>query len=155
MNWISQNCVYGRTFGVASLNTYDTMVGGAGLIGTGKLRLSHQAGFNPTPDTALADLEAQEAAFTGYPAGGIAVVLTDPVNFAPNLLGVQCRGVFICGTADPQVTDTVYGWWIDDGTDMKAAEPFPLGVTWAAQNPGDFLDLIANLPWHLIQSATS
>jgi hypothetical protein len=126
-----------------------TVPGGA-LIVSGKARLSKDPSFAPTPDSTIASLAALEADYTGYAAGGIAVVLTTSLNLSPGCLGDLATALFeATGSA---VTNTVYGYWVDDGTSVVCGERFAGGGVVAFQVAGDFLDLTVLLPMQLIQA---
>jgi hypothetical protein len=149
--YTSQSVVYGRTFMNGLLKTMKT-VPGAALLATGKLRLSKDPSFAPTPATTLAELEANECDFSGYPAGGIAVSLTTDLNETPQIQGILTRGVFAATTATPFVPGSALGYWIDDGTDMAIGERFADEGTASFANVGDFLVLNAVLPGRMLQS---
>lgn len=142
--------VFGRVFANALLTGLTTLAGAA-LLATGKLRLSNDPAFNPTPSTLLAALTAAECAYSGYTAGGIAVVMTGPLNVTVDIQGVSQSHLFEAVTASPFITDTAYGWWIDDGTDMLLAGAFADDGPVAFQAPNDFLQLLAILPVSLLQ----
>jgi hypothetical protein len=141
----SQNVIYGTAFLNTVLAAFKT-IPAAALIATGKLRLSHDPAFNPVPGTALAALVAQEANFSGYPAGGAAVVLSAPVNLSPTAQGAVVSNLFLATTASPFVNDNCTGYWIDDGTNFIMGEAFGAGQAAAFSSPGDFLELIVELP---------
>jgi len=85
-SWSAVNVGYGLTF----LNTVAAAFKadpGAALVVTGKIRLSKAVGFNPTKDSTRAELAADEADYSGYTAGGIAVSMSDPVNLGTNTIG--------------------------------------------------------------------
>jgi hypothetical protein len=125
-----------------------------GLLATGKLRLSHDPSFNPTPQSTLASLSAQEANFSGYPAGGVAVSLTTGLNLSPNAQGASQAALFEAAAATPFVADNITGWWIDDGTIFWVGERFAAGLIAGFAAVGDFLELIAIIP-ELLTQATS
>jgi hypothetical protein len=126
-------------------------VPGAALIVAGKVRLSQDPSFAPTPDSTIAGLAANEADYSGYAAGGIAAVLSAPVNLSNNAQGTIISATFTAVSATPFVPNQVYGWWLDDGTNFIAGERFvnngqaPFGAV------GDFLALIVLLPGQLLQ----
>jgi hypothetical protein len=149
----SVEVVYGEAFVKSVLAAYKTIPGGP-LVSAGKLRLTSNPSFTPTPQSDLLVLEAEESDFSGYPAGGIAVVLTAPVNLSTVAAAVLFTGLFEAAAATPFVGGTVYGYWIDDGTNMICAERFDGGVGAPFAAPGDFLNLTVILPFMLQQPAT-
>ena len=148
--YAAQNVVFGQAAANALLNCLKTAPLAA-LLATGKLRLSHDPAFNPNPQTALSALSAQEANYSGYPSGGIAVALTVGVNLSPGAQGAVQSALFEAATATPFVSDTVTGWWIDDGTIMWCAEKFTPPFVAPFQAVGDFLQLLAAFPDQLRQ----
>ena len=114
----------------------------AALIASWKVHL-FTAGPNPiTPATVPADFT--EAAFTGYPAGGIAVTFPGgPINLTSQQgIALLQSAVFICSAGG--TPESILGYWIDDGTNMILAETF--GTPIPIVNSGDFVDLIAQFP---------
>ncbi len=150
--WNSQNVVYGAAFVETVLAAYKALTAVA-LVASGKIRLSKLPGFNPQPGATVASLEANEADFTGYTGGGYTCTLSAQVNVGVNIVGLTAAALPIAGTADPQVQNVIYGWWLDDGTNMVAAEAFPTGTTFAFNSPGDYLDLEIVLPFMFNQRA--
>jgi hypothetical protein len=142
--------IYGQTFVNTVLAAFKTVPGGA-LVTAGKLRLSNLQTFNPTPANTISDFSANECAYSGYTAGGIAVVLTAPVNLSTIVDGVMFTALFEATSASPFVPDTAYGWWIDDGTNVIAAERFANNGAAGFGAPGAFLNLTAILPMRLMQ----
>ncbi len=143
--YASQNVVYGTAFLNSLMAAYGTVATGP-LVATAKMRLNSNPGFNPQPGDSIATNTANEAAFTGYPAGGIDVVLSTPVNLSPTCQGTVASGTFTATTSGSFVSGTAYGYWIDDGTNVIAAEPFPPGSPALFAGPGDFLELVVQLP---------
>ncbi len=114
----------------------------AALIAAWKVHL-YTAGPSPiTPRTAISAFT--EAAFTGYPAGGIAVTFAvGPVNLPSTLgIGLLQNAVFTCSAGG--TPETILGYWIDDGTNLILAEAFatPIPVV----NSGDFVNLTSIFP---------
>jgi hypothetical protein len=144
------------TFGRAFMNTVmaalKTVPAGP-LVTTAKLRLFNGPSFTPTPGMEIADLVAIECAYSGYVAGGVAVVLTAPVNLTATAQGVLFTTLFEATAATPFVPDVAWGWWIDDGTNVVAAEKFGNGFSAGFAAPGSFLNLTAVLPGQLNQAA--
>jgi hypothetical protein len=143
-----QRAIWGRTFMATILAAFSARPGAA-LVVAGKLRLSNANPFNPTPDSTVASLAANEVTYSGYTAGGYATTFVGPVNFNPLEPGLIVVQNFLAVVAGPFVPDTAYGWWIDDGVNLIAAEPFAGGASAAFSSPGDWLDLVASMPFPL------
>jgi hypothetical protein len=137
--------VYGRAFANTVLNAYSTLPTAA-LIHLGKLRLSNDPNFNPSPDNQIADFAGHEAAFSGYTAGGQAFGPTAPVNLPAGGVIAEAVGSFTAAAATPFVTDQVTGWWVDDGTNVIAGERLASGLVISFARPGDNLTLVVGLP---------
>lgn len=138
--YTSQAVVLSQVFANELLLAISTRPGAA-LVAAGKIRLSIDPAFNPTPQTTLASLAANEANFSGYPAGGVAAVFSAGLNVSPSIQGSQALATFIATVAGPFVPNVVTGYWIDDGTNPVIMEKFANGATASFANPGDFLDL--------------
>lgn len=125
----------------------------AKLVDAAFVRLSKDPAFNPTSASLVADLELAEADFSGYAAGGYALVLGAAINAGGG--GRACAGniVAIAGAANPFIQNTVYGWWVDDGANMIAGQAFGDGNQVAFGKPGDFLDMLAGIPLNFLQPA--
>jgi hypothetical protein len=148
--YTSNRVVFGQAFAntiMAALNTLPA----AKLINAAKLRLSQQAGFNPTPLSTIAALAANEATFTGYTPGGYAFAATPVVNLSPNAQGTAT--VVIIQATGSTTGNTITGYWIDDGTNMIMAEAFPAGTSVIFAASGDFLELVVQIPIQLRQAA--
>jgi hypothetical protein len=152
MHYEAKNVVYGRDFLSTMLLAIKT-VPGAALLVAPKVRLSKDALFNPLPGSVIADFTANEADFSGYTAGGYAPTLSGVVNLGANLIGLAAGVMPTCSGAGAPSPNTVYGWWIDDGTNFVVGEKFANGLFFTFQNPGDFLDLAIALPLALLQAA--
>lgn len=152
--YTSRNVVFGDVFANAWVLALKT-VPGAALLAAGKLRLSKDPSFNPNSKTTLAELEANECDFSGYPAGGIAVSLTTGLDLTPQIQGAITSGTFVAATATPFVSGTAYGYWIDDGTDMAMAEKFASPFNAPFAEVGAFLVLNAAIPLGLLQPASN
>lgn len=152
-NWQARNVVFGIAFVDTVLAALKT-VASAALIATAKVRLSTDTAFNPTPNVTISALAAHEAAYTGYTAGGVAAVLSAPVNPSTVVLGVLIPALFIATSSGSFVPATVTGWWLDDGTNFICGEAFGGGNTANFGQPGDFLDLTVVVPFGLQQSTT-
>lgn len=152
MHYESQSVVYGRAFLATVLGALKVDPAAA-LIVAPKVRLTKDAVFNPLPSSLVADLELNEADFTGYTTGGYAPTLSGVVNLGSNIVGLTAGVLPTCSGAGAPSPNTVYGWWMDDGTNVIVAERFANGLFFTFQNPGDFLDLAIALPLALLQAA--
>ena len=150
-DYTAQNVVFGRDFLNTVLAALKTRPA-AELIATGKVRLSQDPGFNPTPGSAIADFSPGEADYSGYAAGGIAYTVPDPVNLSATIQGLTVTVVFKAGTASPFVANSCTGWWLDDGSNVIMAERFANNGQAQFQSPGDFLALDTRLPMSLMQA---
>lgn len=149
----AKSVTFGRTFINTVLAALKT-VPGAALLVAGKLRLSQDPSFNPQPSSLIADLTPAEADYSGYVAGGVAVVLTAPVNLSTVADGVLFTALYLAAAATPFVANNVTGWWIDDGTNYVAGERFQNNGVASFSAPGAFLNLTAVLPQQLIQGTS-
>lgn len=98
-----------------------------------KIRL-FKTGFTPSPSTTLAELEAEEVAFTGYPAGGETVTaFLDPVLNPLGGASIDWPTVQFASASPYTTSDVAGGWWLEDatGTTVYAigtfAAPIPIG----------------------------
>ena len=149
--YVSENITYGQTFllsVIAALKTAPTNP----LVNMGKVRLTTQAGFNPQPLLTIAELSPNEANYSGYTAGGIALTLSSPVLLGTGAVGNSQAVEFIASTASPFVPSTLTGYWIDDGTNVIAMEAFSTSIPIAAAY--DFLALVLQLPLQLAQATS-
>jgi len=144
----AQRVTLGEDFANTVLAALKTVPGGA-LVTAGKLRLSKDPTFNPQPSNVIADFTANEADYSGYVSGGISVTLTAPVDLSTVCNGVLFTGLFEATTASPFVGCTVWGWWIDDGTNVICGEKFDGSLSYAFAAPGNFLSLTAIIPLQL------
>jgi len=149
--YTSQEVTYGQAFGLTVVSALKTVPGQA-LINSAKLRLFKNPSLAPDPVTPLADLVAAECDFSGYPAGGIAVVLTVGLVLSNSCVGALTTGLFVADDTDPFVSGSAYGWWIDDGTNVIAVEKFAGGSAVPFAGKGAFLDLSVELPLQLLQA---
>lgn len=124
----------------------------AQLLATGKVRLSKDPLYNPQPGTLLAALTAQEANYSGYTAGGIAVALNGPINLSGNAQGYVQSVLFSAAVGAPFVPNNVTGWWIDDGTLLWYGERFANNLVASFATPGDYLELVVITPEQLFQA---
>lgn len=151
MNWTAQNVVYGRDF-VKTLIAALKVAPDDPLINTAKVRLSQDPTFNPSPDSTVAGLDANEATFSGYSAGGLALTVGVPVNLTTLIIGATTPTLFVVATATPVVGNDIYGWWIDDGTNVIAGEKFPAGGAASMNLVGDFIQLDVSVGVSLYQA---
>jgi hypothetical protein len=151
-NYQSKSVVWGRTFMNEFLAAIATRPAAA-LIAAGKIRLTVDPTFAPTPDMTLASAVSNEANYSGYAAGGIAAVFTVALNISPSIQGAIASALFEATPAGPFVSAVVTGYWLDDGTNIVIAERFAQGATAAFSAAGDFLDLTTVLPLGLAQVA--
>lgn len=101
------------------------------LTTTWKLRLG-AVNRSLNDQVTLADLTPEEATFDNYPAGGIAVTWT-PGYIAPGDVPSNESQLFqFIMTLNPAVvTNTIYYWWIDDGTNVIMCQSFEIPVPMA------------------------
>ena len=151
--YTSQKVTFGTTFLNALVTALKTAPTNP-LINTAKVRLSNNPAFNPNPAETIATLAATECAYTGYAAGGIALVVGSPVNLSPICQGAVTTLQFLATTATPFVPDTSYGYWVDDGTNVILAEAFPVGFPFGFSAPGDFLELVLQIPAQAFQATS-
>lgn len=116
------------------------------MIATAKVRLSTNPSFVPNSLATIAELAANEANYSGYTAGGVALVVGSPVNLSPTCQGAVTAVSFVATAASPYVPSNVYGYWVDDGTNVIAQEAFAGGASVGFGAPGDFLELVLELP---------
>lgn len=79
----------------------------------GKIRLFKSDLGIPTVETSLADLEAQEADYTGYPAGGFDVTAMAPPMGAPGG-GVVILSNEVFATFTTGASNAIGGYWLED-----------------------------------------
>jgi hypothetical protein len=142
--------VYGTTFLNTVLAAFKT-VASAALIATAKVRLSHNPSFVPNPGATITGLAAEECNYSGYAAGGVALVVGSPVNLSTSCQGAVTGLQFLATAASPFVSDNAYGYWVDDGTNVILQEAFPGGMAVPFGAPGDFLELILEIPQQATQ----
>lgn len=124
----------------------------AALVVAGKVRLSKDPAYNPAPGDAIADLTPQEADFTGYPAGGVALALSGPVNLGGAGDAMIADALFTGG--GPFLVDNgIRGYWIDDGAIVVCGERFADGLVIGIAAAGDFIELDLRLPLGFFESA--
>ena len=150
----SVTLVYGRVWLNSLLSALKTIPATPLLPTTSKIRLSSDPAFNPTPDSTIADLAAQEAAFSGYSAATNPIALKGPVNLSGQAVGMLQDAFWEAVTATTFVSGSVYGYWLDDGANIVCAERFAGGLVAGFAEPGDFLALTLLIPAQLIQPAS-
>jgi hypothetical protein len=136
-----QNLTYGTAFLnaiIAALKVAPTNP----LVNTAKVRLSANPSYNPTPTSTITALASEEANYSGYTAGGLALTVGSPVNLSSTCQGAVTALQFLATTATPFVANQIYGYWVDDGTNVLVAEKFAAGLVVAFGAPGDYLELL-------------
>lgn len=98
------------------------------------------------PDTTLAELEAIQAAFSGYTAGGQAITLgAIPIRAKFDAVALAGNVAWVGSETDPFVSASIGGWYLHDTTyGLVCACQFAQPVLIAS--PGDYLDLFVGLP---------
>lgn len=150
-SFTSQQVTFGKAFLNSVVAAWKT-VASAALIATAKVRLSNNPGLVINPGLTIAELAANECAYSGYTAGGLALVVGAPANLSPTCQGAVTGLQFLAASASPFVPDTAYGYWVDDGTNFIAGEAFPGGVGFSFGAAGDFLELVLELPLQSTQA---
>lgn len=119
------------------------------LIVSPKIALLNDDPLTITPDTTKAQLDAHEAVFSGYTAGGQAVTLgAIPVRPSSVIQALAGNVSWVGPTVDPFVQGGVKGWYLYDTTfGLICSGQFSESVNIAT--PGDYLDLFAGLPFKL------
>lgn len=116
----------------------------AALLPTPHLCLIGTPGLSLTPDTATATITATEATFSGY--SETTGALSGAVNTGENSVGAIVSGLFSATVASPFVGDTIYGYYITDGTNWALAELWPTPLQLQIVRAGDFIELTISLP---------
>jgi hypothetical protein len=125
----------------------------AALAASLAIHLWKDPGFNPIPSTDTADFVTAEADYTGY-AAAAAVTLTSPVNLNGNSQGAIGNALFTT-SAPVTVPNTIYGYWLQSGSDVLMFERFASGQQVAIGTEGDFLNLMVALPCQYTQDGSS
>jgi hypothetical protein len=149
--YTSKQVVYGTAFLNSLIAALKTAPANP-LINSAKVRLSNSPTFNPSSGSTIASLSSNECAYSGYTAGGIALVVGTPVNLSLTCQGAITAVQFLSTSATPYVPDVAYGYWIDDGTNVILAEAFPPGQQAGFAAPGDFLELVLQIPQQSLQA---
>ncbi len=127
--------------GTLQLSFFDQ--GGTLLTQGGNFRLFKSA-FTPTPATVLADLTPIESTFDGYAPK----VLTMTLGYIDSLSQPYAQSQLLSFIkAMGSNNESVYGWWIDDGTNVIAVGVFNIVVpmsTTGAELSGVFADAYPN-----------
>jgi hypothetical protein len=146
MDYAARNVQLGAAY-VASIVAAQGVRAAAALLVGSKLRLSKDPVFNPLYHTVIADLAALECTFTNYPAGGFTPTYVSPANVGDGIVGMVTNVIAELTAGAPTVGNVIYGWWIDDGVNFVAGEKMavPGGVVLSA--PGDYLSLLACIPF--------
>ena len=147
-SYTSVNPVVGRQLAVGMLGAL-TSAPAEPLTASSKIRLSQDSGFNPSPGDDPATYVAGEADFSGYTAGGYSPTFTGVLQTNGNQVARGANVIPVVASADPQVGNTIYGYWWEDADGLIVAERFPVGVSFEMASPGDFLDLMALIPVEL------
>jgi hypothetical protein len=150
-NYTTAKVVYGKAFiqkWMAALTAAVT----TGLLAAAKIRLSKDPQFNPTPDSVLSALAAQEADFSGYPAGGKALILAQGVGSSAGAYSDLAQVLFTGAPATPQVVNTITGYWVDDATEFCIGERFTAGLTVPFESAADYFGLTLLVPLMLYQT---
>lgn len=146
MRWAAQKVVLAKRIADLLLGTLSARPAGA-LLTAPKLHLSKDAAFAVIPTSSSVTLALQEADFSGYAAGGVAVVFVGPVNMGSQADGLIMDNVFLRTLGTPDIGESVYGWWIDDAAGFVCGEAF--GQPLALDLVEDFLDLLIAVPINL------
>lgn len=109
-------------------------------MGDSKLRL-FVSGYAPTPGETLADLEAVEATFSGYPAGGYTLTSWATPTLNPTggyqTVAPQTQVLFEQPGSGSAVTNNVAGWFVVNmAGDLIADGLFTTVVPMAANGDG-------------------
>lgn len=117
------------------------------LIATPKLMLLGDNSVAIGPDTTLAELQAIEAAFTGYTTGGTAITLTAPgvVRQSEDIQLLAGNLIEVLESGSPTVTDTIYGAALVDATYGLIASGYFTDPVILAE-VGDFVDVLFGVP---------
>jgi hypothetical protein len=148
----AQRIVLGRGITQALLDALST-VPTAALAATPKMRLSHDPAFAPISTSLPSELAAEEAMYTGYTAGGLAVLFGTPLNLSPSIQGITASITFEVGATAPTTPDSIYGYWIETTTELVCAEAFPTGLVFGMAAPGDYLTIVCAFALGLYQDA--
>lgn len=102
-------------------------------LAVGKIRL-FKSGFTPDITTTVADLVENEANYSGYAAGGIAVAEWNGPYFAPEGgMAIQTPSVDFSTATTVTVPNLIGGWWFQDDNNSAVViaefgDPQPMQV---------------------------
>lgn len=111
------------------------------LFDTAKLRLLKDRTLTLNQNTTVAELEAHEADYDDYVAGGITVTPPSAVNFNSLSQGWVFSHLFSVVDPAPTIGNDIQGYWIDDGVSPVIMEYFAVGQGVPMQAQGDWLEL--------------
>lgn len=104
-----------------------------------KLRL-FKAGFTPSISTTQAELVANEADYTGYPAGGVVLDEWFPPVFNPaGGASIDSPAVQFRASSPYTITNVIGGWWVETlspNSALIAIGTFSSGIPLGAQGQG-------------------
>lgn len=152
-NYQGQKVVFGQSFADTVAKVFGSS-SSVPLVASPKVRLSHDPAFNPTPQSTIASLAANECTFSGYPTGGDTATVSGALNLSTACVGAQLSVLFTGSSTTTFNPDTCYGYWVDDGTNLIVGEKFAGGASQGFAQNGDFLDLLVFLPIQLNQATT-
>jgi len=89
---------------------------------------------NPTIDESVTIATFTEANYAGYADVPLTGDWSAPAQQAPGDYYVSSPAVTFA--APTSGTQTIYGWWVDDGTGVLACEAFASPITLASGSPG-------------------
>jgi len=106
-------------------------------LAASKVRL-FKSTFVPTVATTLAELEADEADFTGYPAGGATITAwLDPLLDPAGGASITAPTVQFAVDPAPSATDIVGGFWLEDAAgDVRLVGQFAAPVPMEVEGQG-------------------
>lgn len=150
-SFASRNPVIGKAFALLLLDAIKN-VPGAALGATSKIHFSKDPSFNPTPEDDPASYAAGEADFSGYTSGGYTATWSTALNNGSAMVSLSASVLPVVGSADPQVENTLTGYWWENANGLILAERFPDGESVSMAVPGDYLDLLALFAFDLTPS---
>lgn len=95
------------------------------LLNAGKTLRLFRNSFLPNPDTLLSAF--QECTFPGYAAISLDGLITGPTALVPGMFQLDSGVLVFQSTGGP--SQTIYGWYIDDGTHMFSCQLLDVAVT--------------------------
>lgn len=154
MDFTSQNLVCSNDLLDAILGAM-TVVPGDPLLDALAIHLSQDPAFSPTPTTLLAALTPGKATFTGYTTAGYTPTESVVLNTGGSSRGIRydVLAVAVAPTPpDPFVGNSIYGWWLQNGTLFLCGERFPDDSVAQIGSPGDYVALGAIVGLSAFQS---